>query len=363
MKKIKIITILGARPQFIKAAAISRAIKEKFPDQIQEIIVHTGQHYDPNMSDSFFEQLSIPEPDYNLKISGGSHGEMTGRMLEAIEKIYMDEKPDWVLVYGDTNSTLAGALAASKLHIPIAHVEAGLRSFNKEMPEEINRILTDHVSTLLFCPTQTAVRHLKNEGITKGVHEVGDVMFDVSLFYQEKARHAQSIHQELNLTHGTYGLVTCHRQENTDSPEKLKNIVGALSRIAEEMPVVFPVHPRTKKKIESEDLLHVLKNVMLTEPLSFLDMMALEQNARVIITDSGGVQKEAFFCNVPCVTMRDQTEWTETVELGYNRVVGTIQEEIVNAAILAKVPEKACAAPYGDGASSEAILQTILSSS
>lgn len=360
MNKLKIVTILGVRPQFIKAAAVSRAIQENFKDHIQEVIVHTGQHFDPNMSDSFFEQLNIPKPDYNLEISGGTHGDMTGKMLSSIEKILIDEKPDWVLVYGDTNSTLAGALAASKLHIPIAHVEAGLRSFNKEMPEEINRILTDHLSTLLFCPTETAISNLKNEGIEKGVHNVGDVMYDVSLFYQ-KSKHSNSATcKHLNIETNGYALATCHRQENTDSLERLKNIVMALAEISQSMPVVFPLHPRTKKIIQEQNLISYLNNVIITEPLSFLEMMDLEQNARVIITDSGGVQKEAFFCNVPCVTMRDETEWTETISLGCNHLVGAVKDDIVKASLNAKMPIEKKENPYGSGNSSDSLLRKII---
>lgn len=360
MSKIKIVTILGVRPQFIKAAAISRAIKENFKDKIQEIIVHTGQHFDANMSESFFQQLNIPTPDYNLEISGGTHGDMTGRMLSSIEKILINEKPDWVLVYGDTNSTLAGALAASKLHIPIAHIEAGLRSFNKEMPEEINRVITDHLSKLLFSPTQTSISNLKNEGIKTGIHNVGDVMYDVSLFYQEKTSNKENLYKQFNVIPKGYALATCHRQENTDSPERLKNIVMALDEISKEMPVIFPLHPRTKQILEKEGLTPFLEKIRVSEPLPFLDMMALEQNARVIITDSGGVQKEAFFCNVPCVTMRDETEWTETIELGYNHLVGAVKDDIVKASLSAKIPSTKKSKPYGDGNSSKKILNIIL---
>ena len=360
MTKLKVVTILGVRPQFIKAAAISRAIKEYYNDQIQEIIVHTGQHFDANMSESFFVQLNIPKPDYNLEISGGTHGEMTGHMLSSIEKVLLKEKPDWVIVYGDTNSTMAGSLAASKLHIPIAHIEAGLRSFNKKMPEEVNRVLTDHVSTLLFCPTDAAIANLDNEGIKEGVINVGDVMYDVSLYYQKNSDNNVRILNQLNVKKGEYGLVTCHRQENTDSPERLKNIMMALSEINEKMPVILPLHPRTKKIIKEQNLETYLENVIVTEPLSFLDMMALEKNARVIITDSGGVQKEAYFCNVPCVTMRDETEWVETIEHGYNQLVGADKDKIVKASFSAKLPTEKKQSPYGDGESSKKILNEIL---
>jgi UDP-GlcNAc3NAcA epimerase len=312
---MKIVTVVGARPQFIKAAAISRVIRDDYAGKIEEVLVHTGQHYDENMSKVFFEELDIPQPRYNLEISGGQHGAMTGRMLEAVENVLLQEKPDWVLIYGDTNSTLAGALAAAKLHIPVAHVEAGLRSFNMRMPEEINRILADRVSSLLFCPTETAVNNLKLEGVSQGVHNVGDVMYDVALFYRDRARQQSRVLQTLGVSSGGFALATCHRAENTDDPQRLGEILSALAEVAGQMPLVLPLHPRTRKLVGEYGLSQHLKALIVTEPLPFLDMVALEQAARIILTDSGGVQKEAFFYGVPCITMRDETEWVETVEL------------------------------------------------
>ncbi|EXI69615.1 MAG: UDP-2,3-diacetamido-2,3-dideoxy-D-glucuronate 2-epimerase [Candidatus Accumulibacter adjunctus] len=359
---MRLLTIVGARPQFIKAAAVSRAIREDFPADIDEILVHTGQHFDENMSRVFFDELDIPQPLYNLEISGGLHGAMTGRMLEAIEAVLLREKPDWVLIYGDTNSTLAGALAAAKLHVPVAHVEAGLRSFNMRMPEEINRILADRVSSLLFCPTQTAVRNLQAEGIVEGVANVGDVMYDVALFYRDRARrHSQAL-QRLHLKAGGFALATCHRAENTDDPERLDQILSALARTAAELPVVLPLHPRTRKLVDEHDLLHHLDALTLTEPLPFLDMVALEQGARLILTDSGGVQKEAFFYRVPCITMRDETEWVETVEAGWNRLVGASCPKIVAAVgeVLAGRTGTEQGSPYGDGMAAREIVSRLL---
>ena len=359
---IKIVTIVGARPQFIKAAAVSRAIRNEFAHQVSEVLVHTGQHYDANMSEVFFEELGIPHPKYNLEISGGQHGAMTGRMLEAVEKVLLDEKPAWVLIYGDTNSTLAGALAAVKLHIPVAHVEAGLRSFNMRMPEEVNRIVSDRVSTLLFCPTETAVRNLANEGIVTGVHNVGDVMYDVALYYREQAKRQSTVLGDFGLISGGFALATCHRAENTDDPKRLSEIVSALAEVSRQMPVVLPLHPRTRKLIADNGLEDKLGSVIVAEPIPFLDMVALEQAARVILTDSGGVQKEAFFYGVPCVTMRDETEWVETLELGWNRLVGASAETIVAAVSEATqgiqaLPE---VSPYGRGDSARKIVASII---
>lgn len=354
---IKIVTIVGARPQFIKAAAVSRVIRDDYAGKIEEVLVHTGQHYDENMSKVFFEELDIPHPKYNLEISGGQHGAMTGRMLEAVEKVLLEERPDWVLIYGDTNSTLAGALAAAKLHIPVAHIEAGLRSFNMRMPEEVNRILSDRVSTLLFCPTETAVKNLMAEGISKGVHNVGDVMYDVALFYRDRARQQSAILNDLQLVEGEFALVTCHRAENTDDPKRLEEIVTALAKIAVTMPVIFPLHPRTRKLIDDYGLRPHLAAVKVVEPLPFLDMVALEQAAKVILTDSGGVQKEAFFYGVPCVTMRDETEWVETVEQGWNQLVGASASAILAAmSELVKSTQTGAAAPYGDGKAAHSIV-------
>ncbi len=325
---MKILTVVGARPQFIKLAPFSKVLRE---NGVNEIIVHTGQHYDENMNDLFFKELEIPEPDYNLGIGSGNHGEQTGKMLIEIEKIILKENPDLVIVYGDTNSTLAGALAASKLHIKLAHVEAGLRSFNKRMPEEINRVLTDHVSDILFCPTQTAVENLKNEGITKGVYLVGDVMFDALLHFSKISDMKSNILERLNIKPKEYYLATIHRAENTDDHERLKNILTAFSKMNEI--VVFPIHPRTRKMINYYGLGDLLENdnIKLIDPVGYLDMLKLEKNAKSILTDSGGVQKEAFWLKVPCITLRDETEWIETVNLGWNRLVGSDVEKIVEA--------------------------------
>jgi UDP-GlcNAc3NAcA epimerase len=325
---MKILTVVGARPQFIKLAPLSKILRE---NGINEIIVHTGQHYDENMNDLFFKELEIPEPDYNLGIGSGNHGEQTGRMLIEIEKIILKENPDLVIVYGDTNSTLAGALAASKLHIKLAHVEAGLRSFNKRMPEEINRVLTDHVSDILFCTTQTAVENLKNEEITKGVYLVGDLMFDALLHFSKISDMKSNILERLNIKPKEYYLATIHRAENTDNYERLKNILTAFSKM-DEM-VVFPIHPRTRKMINYYGLDGLLENdnVKVIDPVGYLDMLKLEKNAKAILTDSGGVQKEAFWLKVPCITLRDETEWIETVNLGWNRLIGSNVEKILKA--------------------------------
>lgn len=355
---MKIVTIVGARPQFVKAAAVSRVIRDNHAGKIQEVLVHTGQHYDDNMSKVFFDELDIPHPKYNLEISGGYHGAMTGRMMEAIEKVLLQELPDWLLIYGDTNSTLAGALAAAKLHIPVAHVEAGLRSFNMKMPEEINRILADRVSTLLCCPTDTAVKNLLAEGLKSEIHNVGDVMYDIALFYRDRVQSGRMIMQNLKLSSGAFALATCHRAENTDVPKRLEGILAALAEVADRLPVVFPMHPRTRKLIEQYDLSHYLKKLILTEPLPFLDMIALEQAAQVIFTDSGGVQKEAYFCGVPCITMRDETEWTETVDLGWNRLAGADRQRIVDA-LSGISPGRRDCLPFGNGKASEKIVDKL----
>ena len=359
---MKIVTVVGARPQFIKAAAISRVIRDDYLGKVEEVLVHTGQHYDENMSQVFFKELDIPQPKYNLEISGGQHGAMTGRMLEAVENVLLQEKPDWLLIYGDTNSTLAGALAAAKLHIPVAHVEAGLRSFNMRMPEEINRILADHVSSLLFCPTETAVNNLKAEGVSKGVHNVGDVMYDVALFYRDHARQQSTILNDLNLPSGGFALTTCHRAENTDDPKRLGGILSALAEVAKQLSVVLPLHPRTRKLIGEYGLSHHLAALIVTEPLPFLDMVALEQTARVILTDSGGVQKEAFFYGVPCITMRDETEWVETVDLGWNRLAGASSTSITSAVIdiMQDCRKTVNSTPYGQGRAASDILACLV---
>lgn len=349
---MKILTVIGARPQFIKAAAVSHAFAQH--NSIQEILLHTGQHFDNNMSEVFFEELGIPKPAYNLGIGGGLHGAMTGAQLAGIEEILLQEKPDWVLVYGDTNSTLAGALAAAKLHIPVAHVEAGLRSFNRRMPEEINRVVTDHISTALFAPTTTAMQHLAHEGIpAERCHQVGDVMYDAALLFGERAKQHSTILQQLNLTASEYILTTIHRAENTDNLQRLQIILQSLSEVSQTLPVVWPVHPRTRKLLQQQGLhLHTLlgKNVHFIDPVGYLDMVMLEQHAAVIATDSGGVQKEAFFYQVPCVTLRDETEWVELVEAGWNRIVKLNDANEVTRAILeARLKVGEMVQPYGKG--------------
>ncbi len=309
MFKIKIITIVGARPQFVKAVSVSRAIErhniEEHSPKITEILVHTGQHYDHNMSQVFFDQMEIKQPHYYLGIGSRNHGEMTGAMLISIEKVFFKEKCDLVMVYGDTNSTLAGALAASKLHIPVAHVEAGLRSFNRRMPEEVNRVITDHISSFLFCPTNTAVTNLEKEGVTKGVFKVGDVMYDAFLFYKDLAYRKSRILSDLKLENGEYCLCTVHRQENSDDPTRLANIFAAFEELASnDCPFIFPLHPRTCKSLQQHNIEdHVSPHTRLINPLSYLDMISLLTNAKIIMTDSGGVQKEACFARVPCVTL------------------------------------------------------------
>lgn len=361
---LKIVTVVGARPQFIKAAAVSRARAEGFADSLEEVLLHTGQHFDQNMSQVFFDELGIPEPAHNLEISGGSHGAMTGRMLEAIERVLEDEKPDWVLVYGDTNSTLAGALAAVKLHIPVAHVEAGLRSFNMRMPEEVNRILSDRISTLLFCPTELACRNLSAEGISKGVELVGDVMYDVALHAARLARERSTALHRLGVEPGRFVLATCHRAENTDDEGRLTQILEGLARIAREEPVILALHPRTRQIIDRGGLGTRLGRVTIVDPLPFFDMVALEQAARVIVTDSGGVQKEAFFYGVPCVTMRDETEWVETIELAANELVGASASHLIDAVHRARpVAKRSGSGPYGDGRAAHRIITSILKAS
>jgi len=317
---MRILSIVGARPQFIKAALVSRKLRER---EINEILVHTGQHYDFNMSDIFFEELNLPKPDYHLGVGSGSHGEQTGKMLMRIEKVLLKEKPDTVLVYGDTNTTLAGALAAVKLHIPVAHIEAGLRSYNRRIPEEINRVLTDHCSDILFAPTDKAVENLKKEGIRKGVYKVGDVMFDIALEIKNRVDE-EKILTKYGLKPKDFILVTIHRAENTDIRENLESIWNALKDIANSgIKLFFPVHPRTKKALENYGLVNekIPKNLMMAKPVSYFEMVVLEGNAKVIITDSGGVQKEGYFFKTPCIIPRNETEWIELVEIGWNKVV------------------------------------------
>jgi UDP-GlcNAc3NAcA epimerase len=325
---VKIVTILGARPQFIKAGSVSREImrQNQFGANIEEVIIHTGQHYDTNMSDVFFEEMQIPKPNYYLGIGGKTHGAMTGQMIEKIEEVLLKESPDWVMVYGDTNSTLAGALAATKLHIKIAHIEAGLRSFNISMPEEVNRILTDRISSVLFCPTQTAVDNLENEGINQWKTEVqvvlsGDVMLDGALFYRSLAQKPLDL-----VVSGTFVLCTIHRAENTDAPGRLANIVSALNEISEYKQVILPLHPRTKKILESGNC--GINNLTIIDPIGYLNMLWLIDNCDLVMTDSGGLQKEAFFFEKPCITLRDETEW---VELGVNVLVGADKTKITEA--------------------------------
>lgn len=323
----KILTIIGARPQFIKAAAVSRAISRR--EGLCEVIVHTGQHFDHNMSRVFFEQMQIPEPKYNLGIHSLSHGAMTGRMLEKAEEVMLHEDPDWVMVYGDTNSTLAGALAARKIGLPVAHVEAGLRSFNMGMPEEINRILTDRISDLLFCPTQAALENLSREGFDHFDSRTlltGDVMYDAYLHFSD----LRMAPNKLDLPE-KFGLVTLHRAENTDQPATLKQIVEALNQISGQMPLVLPIHPRTYKIMSQNMHLKLAENILISEPVSYLEMLFLLEKCQLVLTDSGGLQKEAYFAERPCITLRNETEWTELTEAGYNIVAGTNKTKILEA--------------------------------
>lgn len=344
MSRTTILTVVGARPQFIKAAAVSRAIRASA--DFHEVMVHTGQHFDEMMSDVFFRELEIGKPEVNLAINGGSHGAMTGQMLEGIERCLMEHQPDWVLVYGDTNSTLAGALAAAKLHIPVVHVEAGLRSFNRRMPEEVNRVLTDHVSTLLLSPTMTGVRNLESEGITRGVHHVGDVMYDAMLHAQKSSRESSTILSQLGLAEGRYALATIHRAENTDDPVRLQKVMSAIDETAAGLPVVLPVHPRTRQAVERHGT--KLGSIRTIDPVGYIDMVRLLDGATVVLTDSGGLQKEAYFARRPCVTLRDETEWTETLEHGWNRLWTSPdwqpRSDIVD---------------YGSGQAAEAVLDAI----
>jgi UDP-GlcNAc3NAcA epimerase len=349
-EKLHILTVIGARPQIIKAAALSRAIQSRFSDQIRETIVHTGQHYDDNMSQVFFDELGIPSPQYNLHIGSGKHGQQTAAMIVALENVLLESTPDAVVLYGDTNSTLAGSIAASKLNIPVIHIEAGLRSFNRTMPEEINRILCDHVSTLLFSPTKTGYENLIREGIVKtettekasAVHPVayhcGDIMYDNSRWFSSIAAEKSSILTEQKLTANNYLLATIHRDSNTDDPEKLGSILESLLELAERftMPVVLPLHPRTRKQFAtlSTTLQEKIQSdfFLLLPPASFLDMIQLEKNARLILTDSGGVQKEAFFFEKPCVILRNETEWVELVACGAAQLAGSDRAKITAAA-------------------------------
>jgi len=366
MHTLSIVTVVGARPQFVKAAAVSRAVAAwnaagRSP-VIKERVVHTGQHYDDNMSKVFFDELRMPPPAVNLEVGSGPHGAQTGVMLDRIERVLLERRPEWVLVYGDTNSTLAGALAAVKLHIPVAHVEAGLRSFNRLMPEEINRVVADAISRLLLCPTRTAVENLAREGVTGSVVEVGDVMYDSVLFHTALARQRSTILARLGLSERGYYLATVHRAENTDDPARLAGILDAFSRL--ERPIVLPLHPRTRKTlgvgVEKLD-----GSVRVIDPVPYLDMLMLEAHARLILTDSGGVQKEAYWFGVPCVTLRDETEWVELVRSGCNMLVGANPSATV-AAVRMFEERDAQLSPdrpmnlYGDGRSAEKIVQAIV---
>ena len=326
---MKVTSIVGARPQFVKAATISRVLRRDH----EEKLVHTGQHYDDNMSARFFDELEIPSPDYHLEIGSGPHGAQTGAMLARLEEVLLAERPDWVLVYGDTNSTLAGALAAAKLLLPVAHVEAGLRSFNRRMPEELNRVVADHLADLLLCPSHVAVENLAAEGITRGVVEVGDVMVEALAFAAERSRARSDIVHRLGLSAAGYTLATVHRAENTDDRERLRKVLTALVELARDEPVVVPLHPRTRAAMNAmgwSPSSH--SRLCLIEPVGPLDMVALERSARVILTDSGGVQKEAYWLGVPCVTLRDETEWVETVRAGWNVLAGVEPARVVDAA-------------------------------
>jgi UDP-GlcNAc3NAcA epimerase len=349
---MRVVTVVGARPQFVKASAVSAVLRRSH----EEILVHTGQHYDYELSDVFFDELGIPPPDHNLEVGSCDHGAQTGRMLERIEEVLAAEKPDWVIVYGDTNSTLAGAVAAAKLHVPVAHVEAGLRSFNKVMPEELNRVLADHAADLLLCPSETAVTNLAKEGIRNGVKLVGDVMYDALQSAVARAHQKTDILESLSLEKGAYGLATIHRAENTDDPSRLASIVRGLGGLDE--PVLFPVHPRTRKAMEEAGLAPAPR-VRILDPLGYLDMSRLVEAARVVLTDSGGLQKEAYWLGTPCVTLRDETEWVETVASGWNTLAGTDADAIARAAC--RPPPPAPRAPLygGDGKASARCVEAL----
>ncbi len=374
---MKILTIIGARPQIIKAAALSRAIKKHFSKFIQEVIVHTGQHYDSNMSQVFFDELGIPAPDYNLEVGSASHGSQTAQMISGIEEILEKEKPNYIILYGDTNSTLAGAVAASKIHIPVVHIEAGLRSFNKSMPEEVNRIVCDHVSSLLFTPTKTGYQNLLNEGFKEnkapftadkpGIFHCGDVMYDNSLFFADIAEEKTSLLSELDMLNKDFILATIHRDHNTDNPLRLQSIFEALLEIAMEkkIQIVLPLHPRTKKKMESLsaeliERLNANENIQIIPPVSFLEMIALEKNAQLVITDSGGVQKEAYYFHKPCVILRPETEWVEIIEAGTGILADAQRVKIKEAVNQLLYKNFEFHAIYGDGRAAEFICQTLI---
>ena len=377
---MKIVTVIGARPQIIKAAALSRAIKTHYAGQIQEIIVHTGQHYDENMSQVFFDELGIPQPDHNLNVGSATHGVQTARMIEGIEALLLKEQPDFLVLYGDTNSTLAGAVAAAKIHVPIVHIEAGLRSFNKTMPEEINRIVCDHCSTLLFTPTKAGIENLKREGFPMDnegpysidnpkVYHCGDIMYDNSLHFAEIAEAKSDILQRLELAGKPFVLATLHRDSNTDQPVRLNAIFSAFLQISKEIPVVLPLHPRTAKLLktnlnnELQEQLSQTPNLWLIPPVSFLEMTVLERHAQLVMTDSGGVQKEAYFFQKPCIILRSETEWVEIVEAGAARLADANEARILQAWTHFKAnsptdfPEI-----FGDGHAAEFILEKMLKS-
>lgn len=377
---IKILTVIGARPQIIKAAALSRAITNSFSDKLKEIIVHTGQHYDNNMSEVFFDELNIPRPDYNLNVGSGSHGKQTASMIEGIEEILLKEKPACIVLYGDTNSTLAGAVAASKINIPVVHIEAGLRSFNKSMPEEVNRIMCDHVSTLLFSPTKTGYQNLMKEGFKENnpapfsadnpkVFHCGDVMYDNSLYFSEVAEERTDILQKNELQKNEFILATIHRNNNTDDPDRINSLFSALHKIANEneVKVVLPLHPRTAKLLSKNLTSELYSNIKLNkfiqiiEPVSFLEMIALEKNALLVMTDSGGVQKEAFFFKKPCIILRSETEWVELVECGSAKVVDADEKKIIAAFNDFKnAKDLKFANLFGDGKAAEFICNEII---
>lgn len=356
---MKILTVVGARPQFVKAAVVSRNMA--LQEGIQEFILHSGQHYDDNMSAIFFEEMQIPTPHFNLNINGGHHGEMTGEMMAGIEQKILELKPDALLVYGDTNSTLAGALAAAKLHVPVIHVEAGLRSFNMRMPEEINRILTDRISQILFCPTTRAVENLQREGfdlLDNRVELVGDVMQDAALFYAADAASMAKVFHSLELETGSFLLVTCHRAENTNDPERFDQILQALNQLAERQTIIFPVHPRTRQLLKTQS---IHSNLKLIDPVGYFDMILLLKNCQLVITDSGGLQKEAYFFQKFCITMRDETEWVELVDGGYNVICGADAQRIFAAFEQFQIAQfKPGEELYGGGRAGERIVAALL---
>jgi UDP-N-acetylglucosamine 2-epimerase len=351
---VKVVTVVGARPQFIKAAAFSRELRSASGGH-QEVLVHTGQHYDPELSDVFFQELALPRPDHHLGVGSGPHGRQTGQTLERLEPVLAGEAPDWVVVFGDANSTLAGALAAAKLRLPLAHVEAGLRSFDRSMPEETNRIVADHCADLLFCPTQTAVDHLAREGLAERAHLTGDIMYDSLLQHLPLIDDRSGIIERLGLAPGGYALVTVHRAANTDDPAALGRILDALALLDE--PVVFPMHPRARLAFASADL-ETPPHVRAIEPVGYLEMLALERGARAVLTDSGGVQKEAYLLGVPCVTLREETEWPETLVDGWNVLAGTDPRRIVDAAGRPR-PKGEPPQVFGDGRAAQRMVRLL----